>query len=61
MLELEDPMMDLGQFAALGVFIKGSIDLHTSDGSTLRDSGTKEQNEVGAHPAAALSEHARNQ
>ena len=39
----------------------GTIDLHTSDGSNLRDSGAKDQNDVSAHPGAVLSEYARDQ
>ncbi|MFC1712812.1 PKD domain-containing protein [Candidatus Poribacteria bacterium] len=39
----------------------GSVDLHTSDGGNLRDSGTVDQNGVNAHPAADLSGHARDQ
>jgi len=38
-----------------------SIDLHTSDGGNLRDSGSVDQNGLNAHPAADLSGHARDQ
>ena len=40
---------------------QGSVDLHTSDGGNLRDSGAADQNGVNAHPAADLSEFARDQ
>jgi hypothetical protein len=39
---------------------RGSVDLHASDGFTLRDSGAKDQNDISAHPAADLSEYARD-
>ncbi len=39
----------------------GSVDLHTSDGENLRDSGTIDQNGVDAHPSADLSGFARDQ
>ena len=38
---------------------QGSVDLHTSDGGNLRDSGAADQNDVSAHPSADLSEYAR--
>lgn len=38
-----------------------SVDLHTSDGGNLRDSGSVDQNGVSAHPGAELSGHARDQ
>jgi hypothetical protein len=39
----------------------GTVDLHTTDGSTLRDAGARDQNNVSAHPSADLSEYARDQ
>ena len=39
---------------------RGTVDLHTTDGGNLRDSGTTDQNGVSAHPATDLSEHARD-
>jgi len=38
----------------------GTVDLHTTDGSNLRDSGALDQNDVSAHPSADLSGYARN-
>lgn len=38
-----------------------SVDLHTSDGGNLRDSGSVDQNGITAHPGAELSGHARDQ
>jgi hypothetical protein len=40
---------------------KGTVDLHASDGTTLRDSGTKDQNDLSVHPNTDLSERARDQ
>ena len=40
---------------------QGSVDLHTTDGANLRDSGAADQNGVNAHPAADVSEFARDQ
>ncbi len=40
---------------------KGSVDLHTSDGGNLRDSGSVDQNGVNAHPTTDLSRRARDQ
>ncbi|MBD3183934.1 hypothetical protein GF312_16740 [Candidatus Poribacteria bacterium] len=39
---------------------KGTVDLHTSDGSSLRDSGAVDQNDLSAHPATDLSQYARD-
>ena len=39
---------------------KGTVDLHTSDGGSLRDSGAKDQNGLSAHPATDLSKFARD-
>jgi len=39
----------------------GTVDLHTSDGSTLRDAGAKDQNHISADPSADLGEYARDQ
>ncbi|MFC1717905.1 cohesin domain-containing protein, partial [Candidatus Poribacteria bacterium] len=39
----------------------GSVDLHTSDGGNLRDSGTADQNSVNSHPGSDLSAFARDQ
>jgi len=39
---------------------KGTVDLHTSDGGNLRDSGAKDQNDLNAHPATDLSKFARD-
>ncbi len=39
---------------------KGSVDLVTSDGATLRDSGAKDQNALSAHPATDISKYARD-
>jgi PKD repeat protein len=61
-------LIEAGQFLEFQVAMfsgnpafKGTVDLHTSDGSTLRDSGTVDQNGISAHPAADLSEYARDQ
>ena len=40
---------------------RGTVDLHTTDGSTLRDSGAKDQNDISAHPSADLSQYAKDQ
>jgi hypothetical protein len=39
---------------------KGTVDLHTSDGGNLRDSGAKDQNGLGVHPGNDLSKFARD-
>ena len=39
---------------------KGTIDLHTTDGSTLGDSGAMDQNGLSANPNTDLSEYARD-
>jgi len=39
---------------------KGAVDVVTEDGTTLRDSGTSDQNGINAHPSADLSGHARD-
>jgi len=39
---------------------KGAVDVVTEDGTTLRDSGTNDQNGINAHPSADLSEYARD-
>ncbi len=39
---------------------KGSVDLITTDGTTLRDSGAKDQNGLSAHPATDISKYARD-
>lgn len=39
---------------------KGSVDLVTTDGTTLRDSGAKDQNGLSAHPATDISQYARD-
>lgn len=39
---------------------KGSVDLITDDGTTLRDSGAKDQNGLSAHPATDISKYARD-
>ena len=39
---------------------QGSVDLHTSDDSNLRDSGSVDQNGLDAHPNTDLSEYARD-
>ena len=49
----------VAMFSGNPVF-SGSVDLHTTDGSTLRDSGASDQNGIGAHPATDLSEYARD-
>lgn len=49
----------VAMFSGNPVF-SGSVDLHTGDGSALRDSGASDQNEAGAHPATDLSEYARD-
>lgn len=61
-------LIEAGQFLEFQVAMfsgnptfKGTVDLHASDGSTLRDSGTGDQNGISAHPAADLSEYARDQ
>jgi hypothetical protein len=38
----------------------GSVDLNADDGTTLRDSGSKDQNNAGAHPATDISQYARD-
>jgi hypothetical protein len=38
-----------------------SVDLHTSDGGNLRDSGSVDQNGISAHPGSELSGHAKDQ
>lgn len=40
---------------------QGSVDLITSDGKNLRDSGAVDQNNISAHPSADLSKFARDQ
>lgn len=40
---------------------KGTVDLHTTDGATLRDSGAVDQNGASAHPSADLSDYARDE
>ena len=47
------------QVVMFSVF-QGSVDLHTSDGSSLRDSGAVDQNGLNAHPNTDLSGYARN-
>ncbi len=61
-------LIEAGQFLEFQVAMfsgnptfRGTVDLHTSDGSTLRDSGTGDQNGISAHPGADLSEYARDQ
>jgi PKD repeat protein len=49
----------VAMFSGNPVF-SGTVDLHTSDGSTLGDSDAKDQNDVSAHPSADLSEYARD-
>jgi len=49
----------VAMFSGNPVF-SGSVDLHTSDGSNLRDSGARDQNDISAHPSADLSEYARD-
>ncbi len=39
---------------------KGTVDLHTTDGTTLRDSGATDQNDLNAHPGTDLSEYAKD-
>jgi hypothetical protein len=39
---------------------RGTVDLHTTDGSTLRDSGAVDQNGLSAHPDTDLSQEARD-
>jgi PKD repeat protein len=50
----------VAMFSGNPVF-SGTVDLHTSDNSTLRDSGARDQNDVSAHPSADLSQYARDQ
>jgi hypothetical protein len=50
----------VAMFSGSPVF-SGTVDLHTSDGSTLGDSGAKDQNDVSAHPSSDVSEYARDQ
>ena len=40
---------------------RGTVDLHASDGTTLRDSGAVDQNGLSAHPGTDLSQYARGQ
>jgi len=40
---------------------RGTVDLHTTDGATLRDSGAVDQNDLSAHPGTDLSQYARGQ
>jgi len=47
-------------FSGIPTF-KASVDLHTTDGTTLRDSGASDQNDASAHPSADLSQYAENQ
>jgi hypothetical protein len=39
---------------------RGTVDLHTTDGTTLRDSGATDQNGLSAHPSTDLSEYAKD-
>ena len=39
---------------------RGTVDLHTTDGTTLRDSGATDQNGLSAHPGTDLSEYAKD-
>lgn len=39
---------------------QASIDLHATDGTTLRDSGAEDQNGLSAHPATDLSDNTGN-
>ena len=50
----------VAMFSGNPVF-SGTVDLHTSDDSTLRDSVAEDQNDITAHPSADLSEYARDQ
>lgn len=40
--------------------MQASIDMHTADGATLRDSGSVDQNELNAHPGTDLSDYTGN-
>ena len=50
----------VAMFSGNPVF-RGTVGLHTSDDSNLRDSGAKDQNDIRAHPSADLSDYARDQ
>jgi len=50
----------VAMFSGNPVF-RGTVGMHTSDDSNLRDSGAKDQNDISAHPSADLSEYARDQ